>query len=115
MRESLRSTLTGIGYAVERTESAEPAETRLSARLVKMNPAIPPGASELAFRLVPTSGGAALAWLAPTGVPEAERGRTDRLAREIAAHLERTVLTESHATAKVTRAPDVRLPWEPAK
>jgi hypothetical protein len=104
--------LTGIGYTVERTESTEPAETRIVARLVRMNPAIPSGAKELSFRLFPTSGGAAVAWIGPLTVPEAERGRFDRMVREIFAHLERAVLTESHATAKVSRAPDARLPWE---
>ncbi|MCI4358439.1 MAG: hypothetical protein L3J95_02945 [Thermoplasmata archaeon] len=104
--------LTGIGYAVERIESTEPAETRIVAKLVRMNPAIPEGGKELRFRLYPTSGGAAAGWVGPNAVPDAERGRFDRMVREIFAHLERAVLTESHATAKVTRAPDVRLPWE---
>ncbi|HEV2520673.1 MAG TPA: hypothetical protein VGX00_08715 [Thermoplasmata archaeon] len=104
--------LTGIGYSVERIESAEPAETRVVAHLARMNPAIPSGGRELSFRLFPTSGGAAVGWIAPRSVPPEERGRFDRLVREIVAHLERTVLTESHATAKVSRPADVRLPWE---
>ena len=104
--------LTGIGYTVERTESTEPAETNIVAKLARMNPAIPSAGSELRFRLYPTSGGAAVGWVAPRSVPDAERGRFDRMVREIFAHLERAVLTESHATAKVSRAPDARLPWE---
>jgi hypothetical protein len=104
-----------IGYTVERSESSEPAETRLSARLTRSNPAVPASAHVLAFRLYPTSGGAALAWVSPTEIVAAERGRVDRLVRELVAHLERTVLTESHATAKVSRAPDARLPWEAAR
>ena len=101
-----------LGYAIERTEIAEPPETRLHATLGRMNPAVPPAARELKFRLFPTSGGAAIVWVAPTAAPAPERPRLDRLVREIVAHLERSVLTESHATAKVSRAPDLRLPWE---
>ena len=100
-----------IGYEVERVDSAEPAETRLVARLVRMNPALPDAARELAFRLTPTSGGAAVVWERPAEVVEAERGRMDRLQRELLAHLTRAVSTESHATAKVTPAPTARLPW----
>jgi hypothetical protein len=36
----------------------------------------------------------------------------ERFVRELAAHLERAVLTESHGTAKVSRAPAGRWPWE---
>jgi hypothetical protein len=112
---TLADYLGAIGYTVERSESTEPAETRLSARLTRSNPAVPASAHALAFRLYPTSGGAALAWVSPTEVVAAERARFDRLVRELVAHLERTVLTESHATAKVSRAPDARLPWEAAR
>ena len=101
-----------IGYAVERTDSTEPSESRLAAELTRMNPAVPVAAKSLRFTIVPTSGGAAVMWNAPVEVPVAERGRLDRLVREIAQHLERAVLTESHATARVSRAPDLRLPWE---
>ncbi len=106
--------LAALGYALERVEGEEPPETRITARLARSNPAVPPAGKELAFRLVPTSGGSALLWVAPTVVPEAERGRFDRLVREMVAHLERTVLTESHAAAKVGKVPGARLPWEGA-
>jgi hypothetical protein len=35
----------------------------------------------------------------------------DRLVREISSHLERAIATESHATAKVVRPVESRLPW----
>jgi len=105
-----------LGYAVERTDVAEPAESRLRGRLDRMNPAVPPAASALEFRFYPTSGGAAVVWEAPVAVPEEQRARMDRLVREISSHLERAIATESHATAKVVRPPDPRLPWTgPAK
>jgi hypothetical protein len=104
--------LTSAGFDVDRSESTEPVESRLTARLVRMNPAVPASLKELTFRVYPTGGGAALAWLAPTVVDPADRSRADRFVREFLAHLERAVLTESHATAKVTRIPDARLPWE---
>lgn len=103
--------LTSLGYTVERSDSVEPAETRLAATLKRMNPAIPASASALKFRLTPTSGGAAVEWEAPAIVPDGERPRLDRMVREFQAHLERAVLTESHATAKVSAAPVPRLPW----
>ncbi len=108
--------LATLGYAVERTESTEPVESRLKGRLDRMNPAVPPSAGALEFRFYPTSGGAAVVWEAPTDVPSADRARMDRLMREIQTHLERVVHSESHATAKVVRPPESRLPWsEPAK
>ncbi|HEV2429238.1 MAG TPA: hypothetical protein VGV64_05255 [Thermoplasmata archaeon] len=107
--------LESIGYSVERKEVPDPPESRLTARLTRQNPAVPEGAKSLEFRLSPTSGGASLTWVAPPEIEGADRGRVDRLVREIAAHLERSVLTESHATAKVSRAPDARLPWEPPR
>ncbi|MFZ1022873.1 MAG: hypothetical protein WAN87_01905 [Thermoplasmata archaeon] len=106
--------LGGLGYTVERSESAEPSESRISARLTKMNPAVPGAATDVRFRFYPTSGGAALVFEAPTEVPEADRARMDRWVRELVLHLERAISTESHATAKVTRAPDARLPWDAA-
>ena len=103
--------LTAVGYQVERTESTEPAETRVSATLQRMNPAIPESARALSFRLTPTSGGAAVVWETPTQVPASDRPRLDRMVREFVQHLERAVLTESHATAKVVPPPTPRLPW----
>jgi hypothetical protein len=109
---NLAEALGAFGYAVERSESAEPPESWVVGRLARMNPAIPDSAKELRFRLTPTSGGAAVAWVGPTEVPQGDRSRLDRMVRELASALERAVLTESHATARVTRSPDVRLPWE---
>lgn len=100
-----------IGYTVERTEVSEPNESRVTGRLDRMNPAVPPAASALEFRLYPTSGGAALVWEIPTEVPTEQRQRMDRLVREISSHLERAIATESHATAKVVRPTESRLPW----
>jgi len=100
-----------IGYAVERIESTEPMESRVRGRLGKMNPAVPPAAIALEFRLYPTSGGAALVWELPREVPTEERPRMDRLVREIQSHLERIVHTESHATAKIVRPTESHLPW----
>jgi hypothetical protein len=107
----LEEYLTTNGYHVDRTESADPAETRVAARLEKMNPAIPASAASLSFRLTPTSGGAAVVWETPTEVPAADRPRLERMVREFVAHLERAVSTESHATAKVLPPPHPRLPW----
>lgn len=103
--------LSGIGFAVERSESTEPAQSRVRATLTRMNPAVPDGARELEFVLEPTSGGAACTWVQPISVPPPDRPRLDRLERELVAHVERAVLTESHATAKVTRAPGFESPW----
>ncbi|MCI4350514.1 MAG: hypothetical protein L3K15_03255 [Thermoplasmata archaeon] len=102
------------GFAVERAETAEPSESHVRAHLTRTNPAIPTSGGELAFRVYPTSGGAAAEWELPTIVQAAERARMDRFARELLAHLERSVLTESHGTAKVTRIPGSHLPWESA-
>ncbi|MGD0257350.1 MAG: hypothetical protein ABSB90_05660 [Thermoplasmata archaeon] len=103
--------LVSVGYTVERAEGTEPVETRITCRLQKMNPALPPAANALEFRLYPTSGGAALVWEAPREVPEDQRSRMDRFVREIEGHLTRAVATESHATAKVVRPTDPHLPW----
>jgi hypothetical protein len=100
-----------LGYAVERSESTEPVESRVRGHLEKMNPAVPPAGANLAFRLYPTSGGAALVWEEPHDVPPADRPRMDRLVREIQSHLERVVHSESHATAKVVRPTEAHLPW----
>ncbi|HXW67614.1 MAG TPA: hypothetical protein VEL82_07060 [Thermoplasmata archaeon] len=101
-----------IGYSVERSDTTEPSLSRVKGRLERMNPAVPPVASELAFRLYPTSGGAALVWETPTEIPGEQRARMDRLVAEISSHLVRTVATESHATAKVSAPADSRLPWQ---
>jgi hypothetical protein len=100
-----------LGYTVERTDVTEPGESRIKGRLDRMNPAVPPAAAALEFRLYPTAGGAALVWEAPTEVPAEQRPRMDRLVREILSHLERAIATESHATAKVLRPAEPRLPW----
>jgi len=104
-----------LGYAVEKVEATEPVESRVTGRLGRMNPAVPPAASAVAFRFYPTSGGAALVWESPTDVPGDQLSRMDRLMREIQSHLERAIATESHATAKVVRPPESRLPWASAK
>ena len=101
-----------IGYTVERTDSVEPSLSRVRGRLARMNPAVPPVAKELTFRLYPTSGGAALVWETPVEIPAEERPRMDRLVAEISSHLIRAVATESHATAKILTPPDSRLPWQ---
>ena len=106
--------LTESGFAVERSESTEPAESHVKATLSRMNPAVPEGARHLEFALAPTSGGAACLWVEPVAVPLEDRARMDRLVRELVAHVERAVLTESHATAKVTRAPSFEFPWSAA-
>ncbi|MGA7923496.1 MAG: hypothetical protein WCA77_05925 [Thermoplasmata archaeon] len=103
--------LVTLGYDVERSETQEPVESVLTARLIRMNPSVPGCATHLKFRLYPTSGGAAAVWVAPNEIPEAERTRMGRLVREMVTYLERTVATESHATAKVAPPPGTQLPW----
>jgi len=103
-----------LGYAVQRDELAEGNQSRLTGRLERPNPAVPGAAAALTFRFYPTSGGAAVVWEGPSEMPGPERGRMDRLVREIASHLERAISTESHATAKVIRPSGSRLPWESA-
>ena len=104
--------LTTLGYGVERSEeTGESPASRVLGRLERMNPAVPAAAGTLAFRVYPTSGGAAVVWESPGSMPPEERGRMDRLVREITSHLERTIATESHATAKVVRPATPRLPW----
>ncbi|MGP8072899.1 MAG: hypothetical protein ACLPZM_07205 [Thermoplasmata archaeon] len=103
--------LGSIGYRVERSELTEPMETHVTGQLEKMSPSVPPAAHTLAFRLYPTSGGAAVVWKAPTEVPADQKPRMDRLVREMESHLERAVHTESHATAKVVRPTTPHLPW----
>jgi hypothetical protein len=103
--------LTTLGYTVEQEEASGRTESRVRGTLQRPNPAVPPGAASLAFRLYPTSGGAALVWEAPSTIPDPELPRMDRLVREITTHLERTIATESHATAKVVRPPQPHFPW----
>lgn len=107
--------LATLGYAVEREEGTDSPVSRVRGRLEKMNPAVPPGASALVFRVYPTSGGAGVIWESPVSLPTDEQARMDRLVREITSHLERAIATESHATAKVVRPSDPRLPWVPPK
>ncbi len=99
-----------LGYAVVKGE-LEGNASRLTAQLERSNPALPAAAAAIAFRFYPTAGGAAVVWESPLEVPAAERGRMDRLVRELASHLERAISTESHATAKVLRPSTSRLPW----
>ncbi len=103
--------LESIGYRVERNETAEPPLSRLTATLVRTTPSVPPAAAELSFRVLPTSGGAVARWEGPTSLPADQRPRMDRLVREMETHLERSVFTESHATAKIVRPPSPHLPW----
>jgi hypothetical protein len=104
--------LADLGYVVERTESAEPAVTTVAGELKRLNPAVPSGMRALRVRFTPTSGGTAAAWEAPSEIPMGERPSVDRFLRELLLHLERTVRTESHGTAKVSTAPTFRYPWE---
>ncbi|HZY71396.1 MAG TPA: hypothetical protein VFF67_10530 [Thermoplasmata archaeon] len=106
--------LTSAGFAVERTESTDPSESGVLARLNRMNPAVPDGGKEIAFHVYPTSGGSAATWDRPESITEPDRPRMIRFARELFAHVERSVLTETHGTSKVTRAPGSQLPWESA-
>lgn len=106
--------LQSAGYTVDRTDTNEPAESTVRARLGRMNPAVPDGAKEIEVRCYPNSGGAFARWVLPSAIADADRARLDRFVRELVQHVERAVATESHATAKVTRAPAAHLPWEPA-
>ena len=107
--------LATLGYTVERAEGTDGPVSRVRGRLERMNPAVPSGAKEVGFRIYPTSGGAAIVWESPTALAAEETGRMDRLVREITSHLERAIATESHATAKVVRPPEPRLPWNGSK
>ncbi len=105
--------LATLGYSVRKDDLAASNESRLTGRLERPNPAVPTAAASLEFRFYPTSGGAAVVWEAPLEMPSDERGRMDRLVREISSHLERAISTESHAAAKVIRPSGSRLPWQP--
>jgi hypothetical protein len=105
--------LTELGYTVEREEIAEPASSLVRAELKKMNPAVPGAMRTVRVRFTPTSGGTAARWESPTEVAAEERARVDRFLRELLLHLERTVRTESHGTAKLQSAPTPHLPWSP--
>ncbi|HYK92768.1 MAG TPA: hypothetical protein VEY07_01835 [Thermoplasmata archaeon] len=104
--------LESAGFEIARQDTTEPAESRVDARLSGMNPAVPDAGREIRFRVYPTGGGAAASWTYPTEMPVADRPRMDRFVREFVAHVERSVMTGSHATAKVTRVPGSRYPWE---
>jgi hypothetical protein len=104
--------LESAGFRVERADTTEPAESWVRGQLARMNPAVPDGGREVAVRVYPTSGGAAAAWTHPTTLAPGERARMDRFVREFVAHVERAVMTGTHATAKVSRPPGGRLPWE---
>ena len=103
--------LTELGYAVERTEPPEGNATVISAELRRMNPAVPDALRTIRVRFTPTSGGAAGTWEAPATVEGSARSRVDRFLAELLLHLERTVRTESHGTAKLTPATGPTLPW----
>jgi hypothetical protein len=100
-----------LGYKVERRDQPETMETYVTGRLERMTPSVPPAANAVEFRLYPTSGGAAIVWQTPREVPADQRSRMDRLVREMESHLERSIHTESHATAKVVRPAAPHLPW----
>jgi hypothetical protein len=53
--------------------------------------------------------------LVPQLVPAEELERMDRFVRELTSHLERAIATESHATAKIIRPTEPRLPWTSSK
>lgn len=104
--------LTELGYAVDRKEVEEPASSVVAGELKKMNPAVPSSLHAVRVRFSPTSGGAAASWEAPVEAASNEKGAADRFVRELVLHLERTVRTESHGTAKVQAVPGAKLPWE---
>ncbi|MHB8351389.1 MAG: hypothetical protein ACYDFT_01650 [Thermoplasmata archaeon] len=115
MASYLAEYLTGLGYTVERTDSTEPAASVVAGELKRMNPAVPPVMARLRVRFLPTSGGAAAHWESPREIPTAQRSSADRFLREMTLHLERTVQTESHGTAKVQAPLSGRLPWDSAE
>jgi hypothetical protein len=104
--------LTELGYAVERTELAEENATEIAGALKRMNPAVPSSLRTLRIRFTPTSGGAAGAWEEPSRLEASERSQVDRFLAELILHLERTVRTESHGTAKLAVVSGSALPWE---
>ena len=104
--------LTELGYSVDRSDVAEPAVSFVAGALKRMNPAVPSAMRSVRVRFVPTSGGTAGTWEAPSEVPVGERAQVDRFIRELILHLERTVRTESHGTAKLQTTPGAHLPWE---
>ncbi len=104
--------LTEQGYAVDRSEVEEPASSLVAGELKRMNPAVPASLRSIRVRFTPTSGGAAALWEHPVEAASGEKGSMDRFVRELVLHLERTVRTESHGTAKVQPVPGARLPWE---
>lgn len=104
--------LASNGFKVERLEDPEGPATTLRGELSRMNPAVPESGRHFEARLVPTSGGCAVYWVRPIEVAEADRPRLGRFVREMLQHVERSVSTGSHGTAKVARALGERMPWE---
>lgn len=104
--------LSELGYLVQREELGTPATSMVSAELKRLNPAVPKALAAIRLRFMPTSGGAAGQWESPTSIPVEERPGVDRFLRELLLHLERTVRTESHGTAKLQVVAGGRLPWE---
>ena len=103
--------LAELGFSVERAEEPEANATVVSAELRRLNPAVPSALHLLRGRFTPTSGGAAATWEHPLEVDVADRSRVDRFVAELTLHLERTVRTESHGTAKITPGMGGGLPW----
>ncbi len=104
--------LAANGFKVDRSESPTEAETTVRAELARMNPAVPEGGKRIEVRLVPTSGGCAVFWRTPLSVTDADRAKLDRLLKELLQQVERSVTTGSHGTAKISRPPGARMPWE---
>lgn len=115
MASYLAEYLTGLGYAVERVDGTEPSASVVSGELKRRNPAVPPVMATVRVRFLPTSGGTAAHWESPREIPPGQRSAADRFLREMTLHLERTVQTESHGTAKVQAPLSGRLPWDPAE
>jgi hypothetical protein len=107
---ALQSFLKEAGFE-STTEDRGDEGTVILAELRRSNPALPGSLKHLAFRLRPTGGGALLRWEGPVEIVATDRGAVDRFVREMRLHLERTVRTESHGTAKVVAPEGGELPW----
>jgi hypothetical protein len=101
--------LRGRGYGVVIAEVE--GSSRITARVERPHPSIPPGLGELAFSISPSSGGSVLTWDGPEAMPSPELPRADRFAQEISQHLVRLVLTQSHGVARLKPAPNAAAPW----